>query len=561
MKRILIYCFMFIFALQLLQPMLVSASAGDPNIDSGGGNFGEGTTTDFWNTGDEGVRVTIIRASDNSAVTAPIDITNKTPNNIVAHFGSVSKMQYISGFVLTVNTETYQYYNPAQMLPGIIAESSSGNNIDAIRSYFTDEQVIKSITGLVGMNYDVLINGDYRLMVEPVAYMTFGGVRMAMTATEAALYDQQLGGGLRAKMAPLTHQNLPLAMFLETTDLGFGAWNGSKIERATNNDIITFLGVGIVQFTELEPEEIEIDTHDYEYRVNTDVITSVTVSGGQSDPDNPVKVNFRILGVNYNVGNVYYPHGDSQLAWVRWRTPSTPQNITINVTVTGGGSVSNNTITAKIVDLPQSDPPNPVADDRNNNFTMPSVPSKTQRTSAEWGVWSPWWHSYWVWTGYGWVDMGWWEFDYNRYTANLTASMNITPDAKNPTATGKIMKSGYGINQVVTVNISTNQSSAVIGVQNVMTYFPEFGYNNYWRILDMTQSGLSSNFEFKPNQYSTYNRRTHFTPIWMPDGNYTAYTWVFDCWTPVGMLSSNLTDSLTISGNLWSDWHISSLRP
>ena len=34
----------------------------------------------------------------------------------------------------------------------------------------------------------------------------------------------------------------------------------------------------------------------------------------------------------------------------------------------------------------------------------------------------------------------------------------------------------------------------------------------------------------------------------MPDGSYTPYTWLIDCWTPAGMLSMNLTDSVTISG-------------
>ena len=53
---------------------------------------------------------------------------------------------------------------------------------------------------------------------------------------------------------------------------------------------------------------------------------SITVSGGQSDPDNPTTVSFSIGGRTYNVGNVYYPDGDSQLAWVKWTTPATEQD-------------------------------------------------------------------------------------------------------------------------------------------------------------------------------------------------------------------------------------------
>jgi hypothetical protein len=126
-------------------------------------------------------------------------------------------------------------------------------------------------------------------------------------------------------------------------------------------------------------------------------------------------------------------------------------------------------ITAKIVDLDQNEPPNPVADDRNDNYTKPSVPSNAQVISSSWGVWRPWWHAYWVWHSTGddsgyWCDHGWWEFDYDRYHASLSASMSIKPDDKNSTASGKTMKSGYGINQTVTANVSTNQSSAVTKV-------------------------------------------------------------------------------------------------
>ena len=63
------------------------------------------------------------------------------------------------------------------------------------------------------MNYDTLINGEYKLLLEPIAYYTFQGVMIATTATEAAMYDEKLSGGLRSKMVSLSHKNLPLAMF------------------------------------------------------------------------------------------------------------------------------------------------------------------------------------------------------------------------------------------------------------------------------------------------------------------------------------------------------------
>jgi len=563
MKRILSSFFVLLLLLTILVPLTAYAE-GEGNIDHGGGGMGSGTDENYWNTGDEGVRITVVRASDHAVVTTPIDITNKNPDNIQAHFGKVSKISYRAGTPLTPSVQQYSYFNPAQAVPRIISSGSGNANIEVIKSYFTDEQVLRSIANLTGFNFNTLINGNYKILLEPIAYMTFQGVRIAMTATEAALYDQQINGELRSKMVSLSHKNLPLAMFLETPDLGYPAWSGSRTTAASNADIISSLGLGIIRFSEAEPPQI--GSYDYTYRVNTQVITSVTVSGGQSDPDDPVSVRFTIGGRTYTVNNVYYPSGDSQLVWVRWTTPATPQTMTINVNVTGGGRASQRTITANIVDLSGNDPPNPVADDRNDSYTRPSVPSNTEITSASWGVWRPWWRAYWVWHSTGedsgyWCDHGWWEFDYDTYRADLTASMSIKPDDKAPTAAGRTMKSGYGINQTVTTNVSTNQSTAVTAVQNAVTYFPEFRYQSYWRLLERTFGGYSSQFEFAQNRYSTYNRRTHFTPIWMPDGSYTPYTWLIDCWTPQGMLSKNLTDSVIISGNLWSDWHIAPVKP
>lgn len=563
MKRILTLFIAILMILNLIIPISVLA-VGDGNIDSGGGGMGSGTSDNKWSPGYDGARVTVVRANDHSVVTVPIDLTNKQPTNVRLHFGKVSKLNYNGGRSLSPSSESYSFINPSQSIPKIVSTDGK-NNIDAIKSYFTDEQVIRSIASRTGMDYDILIGGDYKLLLEPMAYYTFQGVMVATTATEAAMYDEKLSGGLRSKMVSLSHKNLPLAMFLEVGDLGYPAWKGSTSTPASNADIKSSLGLGIVRFTE-KPEPPVVSTYDYEYRVNTEVITSIMISGGQSDPDNPTYVSFEIEGRTYNVGNVYYPRGDSQLAWVKWTTPDTEQDMIINVSVHGSGSTTKSIINVRIVDLDKNPPPNPVADDRNDSFSYAPVPHREQKTISNWSIWSPWWQEYWVWHSTGddsgyWCDHGWWEFDLDQYSAKLSADMRITNDSKNPTASGSTFKSGYGINQIVTANISSTQSSAITYPQNAVSYFPEFQYETYWRLLDRTSSGSNARFEFKKNKYSTYKNRTHFTPIWMPDGTYTVNTCIIDSWTPDGMLSMNLTDSLAIRGNLWQDWHIAPLKP
>lgn len=564
-KKMLLPMLLMLLSLAFTVPVY---AVGDGNIDNGGGSMGQGTSQNSWSPGNEGVRVTVIRVTDREPVTRPIDLTNKTPAATLFHFGKVSKISYNGGMSLHPVQGNYAYTRPAQALPKIIRSKSLGqSSIEEIKGYFTDEQVIRSIAGITGMQFEVLTNGEYRLLIEPIAYYKFEGVMIATTATEAALYDEQLSGGLRSRMQGVTHQNLPLSMFLETADLGYPAWAGSRNSPASNADIKSSLGLGIVRFNEVPPEAPEVSTFDYEYRTNTEVITAVDVSGGQSDPDHPVSVTFHVAGRSYRVSNVYYPEGDSQLAWIRWTTPDEPQTMTITVRVHVGGSVSKGTINVNIVDLDENPPPDPNADDRNDGFARPSLLENPQATSADWGVWRPWWYEHWVWhsgddddDGY-WCDHGWWKFDLDRYSASLSASMHIAPDEKAPTASGRTLKSGYGINEKVTTRVNTNQSSAVTAAQNAVTYFPEFQYQGFWRLLDRMGGGYNLTHEFKENRYSTYNRRTHFTPIWYPDGSYTPYTWLIDCWTPAGMLSMNLTDSVTVSGNLWSDWHIAPQNP
>ena len=51
-------------------------------------------------------------------------------------------------------------------------------------------------------------------------------------------------------------RNLPLAMFLEFSDLGISAWTGNTTGTQNNSDIINTLGVGIVWLTRPRPRGI-----------------------------------------------------------------------------------------------------------------------------------------------------------------------------------------------------------------------------------------------------------------------------------------------------------------
>ena len=566
LKRIFAFFLSLLLILGICPMSALADTGGSGNVDGGGGSMGQGTSQNSWNPGMDGVRVTVIYSETQKPASASIDLTSKTPA-IKIHFGKVSKIQYRDGSSISPTTSSYVYYNPAITMPRIISTGSSKASIEAIKKYFCDEIIVRYIAELTGISYDDLITEKYKLLLEPIAYFKHNGIMYAMTAHEAALYDNQTGGALRRTMTSLTHKNLPLAMYLEYSDLGFAAYSGPTNKTCSNDTIIAYLGMGIVRFEEQPPEQPEPTDYDYEYRIDTDVITPVTLyAGSEINPDGPATVTFTIKGSTYRMSNIVIPEGDSQLAWVKWHTPSEPQDITITVR-TNRGTLSQTTIKAKVVDLSGNDPPDPKATDTAGSWRPSSVPSREEKSYAAWSVWWAQWHPYWVWhsTGDGdgyWVDEGWYDFFRDNYSASMTATTRIEPDEKVPTAAGNTMKSGYGVSNTVTATVSTSapMSHYTYG-QTAVSYFPEFNYTTYWRLLDRLSSGKTARFQFAENIYSTYKQRVHFSPVWFPDGSYTVNTHVMDIWTPAGMLCANLTDSVTISGSLYDDWHIAPGNP
>lgn len=247
------------------------------------------------------------------------------------------------------------------------------------------------------------------------------------------------------------------------------------------------------------------------------------------------------------------PSYSSQVVWVKWHTPSTPQDIRIRVSVSSGNT-SETEFIARIESLDENPPPDPQATDTNPRFTMPSLPRDTQKTSASWSVWYAYWVSDFCDEGH---DHGDWEYDANYYYASLDGDMELWPDDIVPTASGKNMKSGYGVKENANARLSSNApSSHYTTAQTAVSYFSEFKYQTYWRLLSRRQNGLNSTFQFKENPYSTYNRNVHFSPVWYPDhSDYTVYTRIIDAWTPAGMLSVNVNDSVDINGSLFDDWY------
>lgn len=560
------------------------------------------------------------------------------PSNVLGSNGN--KIEYQQGKPLSpIQINEYITDNPPPI------PITNGGNINSVKSYFGDtatlnmllnnyasqfgipkESLIANITFTIEgktKKYpakDILpvkVDDVYQnkvpwlIVYEPVivSYLKDKTTILAFTATEYAL-AQKLGyfnfksGSDGQYIAGMTHSDLPNSIFLEESWFGFPVTSALPDNVYWSDDrIIAGGGWGMRMLKANSVDVVENDTqYDYEYRVDTDVITSVRVFANTDiTPDdrhlseeayrNP-KINTATITMTANgyskSAEVVIPRGGSQLVWLKWHTPLKPGIVEIDVSVSGNngakidGTSRSAKLIGKVVDLSENPPPNPTANDKNDNFVIPNIPEKADKSTASWGIynchWIPnWiWHPKWEWrsswswistetggfwidSGYWvdnghWVDEGRWDYGYTNYSASLSASVNLSPDIKVPTSDADTIKSGYGVNAKVESRVTTNApSSHLTYAQNVIAYFPEFQYQNFWRVLEKIGSG---SFEFEKNIYSTYNNRVHFTPVWYPDESYLVYAELIDLWTPDGMLRLNLTDDVMIQGNLYEDWHI-----
>ncbi len=226
---------------------------------------------------DYGCRITILK--DGQKVYSMNWSNQPEAASVKASFVRKNKLDYLHGATLAPASTSNPYTSTVvpRKIPTIVG-GAGGNNIEAIKRYFTEENCIRSIAGGIGVPYDELTGGHYKLLLEPIAYFTFKGIKWAMTATEAAEYDVLINGQLRAWMKSLTHQNLPLSMFLEKTDteLNLEKWTGVKSGKQTDADIIHYLGMGIVFFKTTPP--VVPSDYDYEFRTDTDVIISFPIT-------------------------------------------------------------------------------------------------------------------------------------------------------------------------------------------------------------------------------------------------------------------------------------------
>lgn len=87
MKRLLA---LFLSLVLMLCAAVPAYATGDGNFDGGGGGMGSGTSTNYWNPGMDGVRISVVNVDSHAVVGNIVDWSNQNPSTNMIHFGKVS---------------------------------------------------------------------------------------------------------------------------------------------------------------------------------------------------------------------------------------------------------------------------------------------------------------------------------------------------------------------------------------------------------------------------------------------------------------------------------------
>lgn len=163
------------------------------------------------------------------------------------------------------------------------------------------------------------------------------------------------------------------------------------------------------------------------------------------------------------------------------------------------------------------------------------------------------------------------KFIKKTYSSTLESNQYIKPDSNTEKFATKLsdtkwqVQSGYGFEYNGSTIINTNAPADSITLpQNGNMYLPDYKYSNAlgkYCTLDCLGCGL---FQLQKSQYSLVGnavrdyRRVQFTELWFPDKDYSVDTYLYDSWTPAGMISQRTSvNSIAIKGSMYDNWYIS----
>ena len=378
-------------------------------------------------------------------------------------------------------------------------------------------------------------------------------------------YDANGGSGAPGNQTKTYGVALTLSSTKPTrTGYTFVKWNTKSDGTGTNyNSGAKYTGNAnltlYAQWKEERKLSLEPITPNSSYREDTEVITSFNlVNSGTKNcvPSENVSVLFKIYKDSTVIKTitktqVVVPANDKNLLYFKWTVPKNIGSSTIYIS----GEIIENGVSYGLVKRSyptckytvSSTPDTQYEISAPSGFTVPGVPTE-KNDIATWNEWS---YADGVFkkTSYG--------IGFSSDKPKITPAVSANAVFNNGLWT---MKSGYGVEMALVNGIKSVSGYAVPNAdsytlsQYAIAKFPEFSYLtsiNKYRTLELA----SNQWIFRQN--GSYGR-LHFTPLWYPDGNYTATVEQSDLWTPAGMITRKVnTNTVIIKGSAYDDWYIS----
>jgi trimeric autotransporter adhesin len=325
----------------------------------------------------------------------------------------------------------------------------------------------------------------------------------------------------------------------------------------TNNSRSMSIGVNAIK-----PDITVIDANTTDWYSGKDVVVSATVKNLTAQPVPSVKIQLKAGSILLDE-MICVPGYGSNLAVFRFTVPNPPvppgtMLLTVTISADPDNAIdesneSNNTWTKtqNVSCVPSSivvDPDSQVLEQDNlsRNGVTPSVPQFTPSLYHSWQE----------------VRLVNGSYIIKTFWAQLVTVFSITPDPRIAYSDSPdLMESGFGVQATCKTTLKTNYDhpEKLIGPQIVWVYTPEssYGQGQKQNVRDslVTSSGSAGDkiveWQLAVNPYSAIASRLHYSPLWFPDGLYTALVQAFYAWSPAGQIVDYRTGSVKIQGDMY----------
>jgi hypothetical protein len=306
----------------------------------------------------------------------------------------------------------------------------------------------------------------------------------------------------------------------------------------------------------LKPDITITNTTVQNWYAGKETVVSATVKNLTAQPVPSVSIRFSMGGGIVMNKSIPIAGNGSNLAVFRFTVPAAG-NYTASFTADPSGQLgetneNNNTWSGPVtvVNLPPSNVLDPDDSGIKQQYDVYGLKELPETNSSDYHTWQE-------------VRLENGSYVTKNYWARLATSFTISPDSRIAEASKPdTMESGFGVQVQCTTTLTSNydHSEDLICPQMVWVLNPESGYGqtvNWQNVRDTleAQSGHEGDWsiiwQYEINPYSSTASRLHYTPIWFPDGAYTALAQVFYAWSPAGQLYDYSTDSVTIDGDMY----------